>query len=68
MVSKKLSRASFAAAVKMHRERLALSQADAATLLDVSPRTLWQWENEERDTLLPTQIGALEILKFAKKK
>lgn len=63
-----LDRTSFAAALKMHRDRLDLTQAEAARILDVSPRVLWKWENEAGDTLAVTMEGVLDRLKFAKAK
>lgn len=63
MLTKKLSRANFAATLMMQRERIGKTQAETATLLDVSPRKLWEWEKAERDAPYCTQLGALEILK-----
>jgi DNA-binding XRE family transcriptional regulator len=39
-----LDRETFGAALQMHRTRLGLTQAEAAGLLEVSPRVYWQWE------------------------
>lgn len=63
-----LDRDTFAASLKMQRERLGLTQAEAATLCEVSPRVWWKWENAQGDTLPVTQEGVLARLKFAKAK
>jgi len=63
-----LDRLSFAAALKMHRTRLGLTQAEAANILDVSPRALWKWENNAGDTLAVTMEGVIDRLKIAKAK
>lgn len=62
-----LIRAQFSAEIKMHRERLGLTQAEAATLCQVSPRVWWQWEYG-KSTTYPTMVGVLEILKKEKVK
>ena len=62
MLSEKLDAASFGAALQMHIDRIGLTQGDAAPLLDVSARKLWQMLHGERDTPFPFQLGALEIL------
>ena len=59
---------SFAAALKMHRDRLGLTQAEAATLLDVSHEAVSKWERGLSTPSAITQEGALSRLKFAKKK
>jgi DNA-binding XRE family transcriptional regulator len=61
-----LSRSQFAAALRMHRDRLNLTQAQAATLIGVSTRALWKWENAKVDTMRPTQVGVINILAEAK--
>ena len=58
----------FALGLQLHIYRLGLTQAEAATLLKVSPRVVWKWLKGKGDTLFPTQHGALEILKFARVK
>lgn len=59
---------SFAEQIKFERERLGLTQAEAATLLDISPRAVWQWEQGQEPIKL-TQEGALARLqKFKPKK
>lgn len=63
-----LDRQAFAAAIKMHRDRLGLTQAEAAGLCEVSPRVWWKWEKAGGDTLPVTQEGVLARLKHAKKK
>lgn len=63
-----LDRATFAAALQMHRDRLSLTQAEAAALCEVSPRAWWKWENAKGDTLPVTQEGVIARLKFARKK
>lgn len=63
-----MSHETFAAALKMHRDRLGLTQAEAATLLDVSPRILWQWEQATGNPLSVTMEGVLARLKFSKTK
>jgi transcriptional regulator with XRE-family HTH domain len=59
-----LDRESFAAALKMHQDRLGLTQAEAAGLLGVSPRVLWQWREAKGNPLAVTMEGALARLKF----
>ena len=60
-----LDQRAFAAALKMHRDRLSLTQTEAATLCEVSPRVWWKWENAKGDTLPVTQEGVLARLKIA---
>ena len=45
------------------RDRLGLTQAEAATLCHVSPRAWWTWENSQGLPLVPTQEGVLARLK-----
>ena len=60
---------SFAAALKMHRDRPSLTQAEAATLLAVSKRVVENWERQEGGTPLEVTVeGVLARLKFAKVK
>jgi len=68
MLTEKLDSASFGAALRVHMERIGLTQTEAAPLLDVSPRKLWQMLHAERDTPFPFQVGALEILSRCKAK
>lgn len=58
---------SFAENLKSERKRLGLTQAEAAALLGVSPRAVWQWEQGE-EPLQVTQEGAIARLKRAKAK
>lgn len=64
-----LDRDTFGLALKIHRKRLGLTQSEAANMLRISLRTWINWEkNEGGDPTYPAMRGALEILKFAKKK
>lgn len=56
----------FAHQLKAERERLGLTQARAAKLLEVSKRSIEQWEAGS-EPLVITQEGALARLKKAKK-
>jgi len=58
----------FGAALKMHRDRLGLTQAEVATLLDVSARIVWQWEQAIGNPLPVTMEGVIARLKLAKAK
>lgn len=58
---------SFSEQLKSERERLGLTQAEAATLLDVSPRAIWKWEDGE-EPLAVTAEGVIARLKKAKVK
>jgi transcriptional regulator with XRE-family HTH domain len=55
---------SFADQIKSERQRLGLTQAEAAALLGIDPRTLWKWESADPPLLL-TQEGALNRLSSA---
>lgn len=57
----------FAEILKIERQRLGLTQAEAAAMLSVKPRTIWKWENGIPPLEL-TQEGALRRLKSAKPK
>lgn len=57
----------FAETLKSERQRLGLTQAEAAAVLDVKPRTIWKWENNELPLHL-TQEGALARLRAMKGK
>jgi DNA-binding XRE family transcriptional regulator len=57
----------FPESLKHHRERLQLTQAQLAVLLEVSPRAIWQWEKGQVPIVL-TQEGALARLKALKPK
>lgn len=52
---------SFPEQLKNQRERLGLTQAELASLLDVSPRAVWQWEKGKVPHIL-TQEGAINRL------
>lgn len=58
----------FADLIKSERARLGLTQADAATLLDVPARTLWEWEHAKTEPLAVAQEGVIARLKRAKVK
>lgn len=55
----------FAEQLKAQRQRLRLTQAEAAALCEVSPRGWWKWE-DGGDTLSVTQEGVIARLKRAK--
>jgi transcriptional regulator with XRE-family HTH domain len=57
----------FAEQIKSERGRLGLTQAEAAALLDVSPRAVWQWE-QGQEPLAVTAEGVIARLKRAKVK
>lgn len=57
----------FTEKLKAQRERLGLTQAELAALLDVSPRAVWQWEKGMLPHVL-TQEGALARLTKAKRR
>ncbi len=54
---------SFGEKLKSERERLGLTQAEAAALLEVSKSALEKWEAGIKTPKLITQEGALERLK-----
>lgn len=56
---------SFSEQIKAERVRLGLTQAEAATLCNVSPRVWWQWESGRGSTLHVTQEGVLARLRKA---
>lgn len=51
----------FPNALKHHRKRLGLTQAELAAVLEVSPRAIWQWEKGELPHVL-TQEAAIARL------
>lgn len=57
----------FAEQLKSERERLGLTQAEAADLVGVSPRAIWKWEHGD-EPLAVTAEGVLARLKRAKAK
>lgn len=54
--------------LKAHRERLGLTQAELADLLDVPSRTYWEWEAGKTTPYAITQEGALARLSKAKRR
>lgn len=59
---------SFADTLKSERQRLGLTQAEAAALLSSPDRTYWEWENAKTEPPAIAQEGALRRLKSAKTK
>jgi transcriptional regulator with XRE-family HTH domain len=59
---------SFAEQIRKERERLGITQAQAASLLDVSKSVLAKWEIDDRTPLTITQEGALARLRTTKKR
>ena len=57
----------FATKLKSELGRLGLTQAEAATLLEVSPRAIWKWLHGS-EPLAVTAEGVLARLKKAKAK
>ena len=57
---------SFADQLKQERERLGITQAQAASLLGVSKSVLAKWEIADRTPLELTQEGALQRLRATK--
>lgn len=55
----------FSSKLKSERLRLGLTQVEAAKLLGISHRAIWQWENG-KDPLALTQEGALARLEKTK--
>lgn len=58
----------FSERLKSERERLGLTQAGAAALLDIPARTYWEWEAEKTTPYAITQEGALRRLSATKKR
>lgn len=58
----------FPALIKSERARLGITQAEAAALLDVPARTLWEWEHGKTEPLAVAQEGVIARLKKAKSK
>lgn len=56
----------FAKAIKAERERLGLTQAECAVILDVSERKLWAWERGRLEPSKTEQHGVLPILQKSK--
>lgn len=59
---------SFADQLKSERERLGLTQAVAAALLDVPARTYWEWEADKTTPYAITQEGAIGRFRATKKR
>jgi transcriptional regulator with XRE-family HTH domain len=58
----------FAEQLKKERERLGITQAQAASLLSVSKSVLAKWEIADRTPLAITQEGSLARLRTTKKR
>ena len=58
----------FAEQLKTERQRIGLSQADLAALLDVPARTYWEWEAGKTEPHVVCQEGALARLRKTKKR
>ena len=58
---------SYADQLKQERERLGITQAQAADLLNVSKSVIEKWEADTRTPLDITQEGALQRLRTKKK-
>lgn len=58
---------SFADQLKQERERLGITQAQAASLIAVPDRTYWEWEAGKTTPYAITQEGALTRLRTTKK-
>ena len=59
---------SFAETLKKERQRLRLTQAEAAALLDTAARTYWEYEAGKTTPTEPYQEGAKARLRAAKVK
>lgn len=59
---------SFADTLKKERQRLGLTQSEAADLLSSPDRTYWEWENGKTTPPAIAQEGAILRLKNAKPK
>lgn len=57
---------SFADQLKSEIARLGLTQAEAAAMLDVSPRAVWKWLHGDAPELAVTREGIIARLKRAK--
>ena len=58
----------FAQDLRKERERLGITQAQAASLLSVSKSVLAKWEIDDRTPLAITREGALARLRTTKKR
>ena len=56
----------FAKDIKAAREAARLTQAEAAGLFGISPKKLWNWEQQNgKEPSRAEQVGALELLRKA---
>jgi len=51
--------------LKAHREKLGLTQAELAAVLEVSPRTIWKWLNGELPHILTQEAALARLAKSA---
>jgi len=58
----------FSEQLKLERERLGITQAQAACLIAVPERTYWEWEAGKTTPYAITQEGALGRLRATKKR
>lgn len=58
----------FSEQLKAHRQRLGLTQSEAAAVLEIPARTHWEWESGKTTPHAITQEGALARLSKAKKR
>lgn len=66
MIADQLDRESFGDGLKLHRDRLGITQDDAAKLCRVSLRVWSDWENAKGgEPSYPTMRGVLTILREA---
>jgi DNA-binding transcriptional regulator YiaG len=56
----------FADTIKAERKRLGLTQAEAAAVLEVPARTLWEWEHGKTTPLPVAQEGVIARFKSVK--
>jgi transcriptional regulator with XRE-family HTH domain len=59
---------SFAEQLKQEQDRLGMTQAEIAALLEVSPRAVWKWLHGDEPELAVTREGVIARLKRAKKR
>lgn len=67
-ILRKLNNMTFADQLKKERQRLRLTQAEAAGVLDTPARTYWEYEAGKTTPPAPYQEGALARLKSTKAK
>jgi transcriptional regulator with XRE-family HTH domain len=58
----------FAETLKQERERLGITQAQVASMIEVPARTYWEWEAAKTTPYEITQEGALARLRATKKR